>query len=84
MTVTEYKDNYCDRICSQRLEWDYDNFKGKFRVSDLCECPEDAIIGRDLFTAYDFVEAVKFGMALARKGYTELELTKIIEEDYDD
>ena len=84
MTITEYHDDYNDRICAQKIEWNYDNFKGRFRVCDLCECPEDAIIGRDLFTAYDFIEAIKFGIDLAHKGYTGLELTEEIVEPSDD
>ncbi len=65
----------------QELEWNQDNFQGNFRVYDLNECPEDAIIGRDLFDADDFIYAVRFGMDLRDKGYTNLQ---IIEKDYKD
>lgn len=44
-----------------------------FSVSNLCECPEDAIIGRDLFDAEDYIRAVKFGIELAQKGYDDIE-----------
>ena len=74
MTLTEHYDNYECRFDSQTLEWDYDNFKGKYHVHDLCGEPEDAIIERSLFTADDFIAAVEWGMALGRKGYTEIEL----------
>lgn len=78
MTLVEkpdYDDPYY--VGSQTLTWDYDNFKGKFIVSNLCDCPEDAMINRELFDAYDFIEAVKFGMDLARKGYTKIKLTEL-------
>lgn len=44
-----------------------------FSVYNLCECPEDAIIGRDLFDAQDYINAVKFGMKLAQNGYNDIE-----------
>lgn len=44
-----------------------------FNVYNLNECPEDATIGRDLFNAKDFLEAVKYGIELAKQGYTEVE-----------
>lgn len=48
-----------------------------FSVYNLNECPEDAIIGRDLFDEHDFINAVKLGMKLAQEGYTDC---KIIDE----
>ena len=52
-----------------------------FSCSNLSECPEDAIIGRDLFDGEDYIEAVEFGMRLAREGYTEIELEINKEEE---
>ena len=69
---------------SHNLQWDYDNFKGEFNVWNLNDCPEDAIIDRDLFDAYDFIHAVEFGMNLARKGYTKIKLTEIRENEDED
>ena len=43
-----------------------------FTVSNLNECPEDAIIGRDLFDATDYIKAVKRGIKLAEQGYTDV------------
>lgn len=60
----------------QRVEWDYDDFKGSYSVHDLCECPEDAIIGRDLFSADDFLKAIQFGIELGYKGYTNFDITR--------
>lgn len=51
-----------------------------FRVHDLCECPEDAIIGRDLFSGYDFIKALELGIQLAQEGYTKLDINYIEEE----
>ena len=46
----------------------------RFSVSNLSECPEDAIIGRDLFDADDYIRAVRTGMKLAQEGYTDLDV----------
>lgn len=59
---------------SQMLSWDDGVFKDNFYVSDMCECPEDAIIGRDLFDAYNFIDAVRLGMSLRDAGYTGIHL----------
>ena len=45
----------------------------KFSVYNLNECPEDAIIGRDLFDASDYLRAVRYGIELAKQGYDEVE-----------
>lgn len=56
-------------MCSQEV---YDGICQLFRVYDLCDCPEDAIIGRDLFDAHQWLEAVRYGMELAKQGYTSV------------
>ena len=48
-----------------------------YEVYDLTDCPEDATIHRGLFSAYDYIEAVKYGMHLARQGVMEIKV-----EDY--
>lgn len=50
----------------------YDNGRQLFRVYDLTDCPEDAIIGRDLFNAHQWLRAVRYGMELAKQGYTSV------------
>lgn len=45
-----------------------------FSVCNLNECPEDAVIGRDLFDEQDFINAVKLGMQLAQEGYTDCKI----------
>ena len=42
-----------------------------FSVWNLNECPEDAVIGRDLFDEHDFIMAVQLGMKLAQEGFTD-------------
>lgn len=49
---------------------DPDTGKTVFSVYNLADCPEDAIIGRSLFDAHDWLDAVKYGIELARQGYT--------------
>lgn len=56
----------------------------KYRVSNLWECPEDACIHRDLVSAYEWLDAVRLGMQLAREGVTGLEVTDEIVRNYDD
>lgn len=60
-----------DSVCYQKIT----NEEGKrlFQVSNLNECPEDAIIGRDLFDASDYINAVRFGIELAKNGYDDIE-----------
>jgi len=56
----------------------------RYRVSNLWECPEDACIGRDLVSAYEWLDAVRLGMQLAREGVTGLDVTDEIARDEDD
>ncbi len=53
-----------------------------YSVHDLSECPEDAIIGRDLFSGAEYLEAIELGMRLAREGYAGILCNYIKEEDY--
>lgn len=55
-----------------------------YHVNNLDECPEDAIIGRDLVSAYEWLDAVRLGMQLAREGVTGLDVTDEIVRDEDD
>lgn len=57
------------------------NGTNKFSVYNFSECPEDAIIGRGLFDGYDYINAVKYGMDLAKAGYMDIEVeTKLMDE----
>lgn len=55
VTVASYTDDY-DYTTSDVLLVDG---KKKFSVSPLCECPEDAIIGRDLISGDDIANFLK-------------------------
>lgn len=52
-----------------------DSEKFAFTAYDLCECPEDATLDRDLFNGYDYLDAIRLGMELAREGYTSIEVS---------
>ena len=56
---------------------DADTDRTLFSVYNLSECPEDAIIGRDLFDGSDWVEAVRYGMELAKQGYDGIEVENV-------
>ena len=51
--------------------------KEVFNAYNLADCPEDAIIGRSIFDAYDWLGAVKYGMELAAQGYTDVALKEV-------
>lgn len=67
--LVEEEDEYNSITSSQTV---YDGDKTVFDVWNLEECPEDAIIDRSLFDAYDWLRAVKYGIELALKGYTDV------------
>lgn len=52
-----------------------------FCAKDLNETPEDAVIGRDLFDARDFIDAVKLGFRIAQLGYERIE---VVEEPWEE
>ena len=53
--------------------WDIDDRKELYGVSDLSECPEDAIIGRALPSGDEILDLVKLGMNYSKMGYDEIE-----------
>ena len=65
----------------QELFCETDDVDFYYSVHNLNECPEDAILGRELFTAEDFVRTMIFGMELANKGYTDIVLNYDVEEE---
>lgn len=69
VVVNQEKDDY-DDICYEFI----DNDMMQFYASNLDECPEDAIIGRCLFDADDFIRAVRTGMRLAQDGFVDLDV----------
>ena len=65
--LIEEENEYIGITSSQTV---YDGDKTVFDVWNLDECPEDAIIDRSLFDAHEWLSAVKYGIELARQGYT--------------
>ena len=58
-------------------QWLYDpddDMRVVFDVCDLTDCPEDAIIGRALFDADDYIKALNKGIELAKAGYDRVEI----------
>lgn len=53
--------------------WDVDDRKKLYGVSDLSECPEDAIIGRALLSGEEVLDLVELGMNYSKMGYDEIE-----------
>ena len=60
-----------EEVAHQEL-WDPDEKYYLLSVSNLWECPEDAIIGRDLFDSYDAEILIEHGMKWAREEYNGL------------
>ena len=83
MRYKYYTDNDGYR-CAEQLYWDVHGFRNSFFVRNLNECPKDAIIEGDLFSAEDFIEAVKFGMRLAQAGYDDIEVIEKTEVSHFD
>lgn len=67
------EENYYDGVTYEQVS---DEEQNLFSVCNLNECPEDAIIGRDLFDANDYLTAVRYGIKLAKQGYDEVEYAK--------
>lgn len=78
INYTEEDGGWGDR--SQYIRDEENNIS--FGVYSLNECPEDAIIGRDLFDANDYIRALNKGIELAKKGYDEVKVGKrILDEE---
>lgn len=58
------KDSYGDEVSHTLLR----DGKSVFRVHNLNECPEDAIIGRDLFNGADAMNLIQMGYELGKRG----------------
>lgn len=64
--------------------WDSDSKSCLFRVGNLDECPEDAIIGRSLFEASEAIALIRHGLNLAKEGYDSISVTYLVcPEDID-
>lgn len=61
-------------VCGHKL-YSPDSKKLVFTAYNLCECPEDATVYRDLFNGDDYLDAIQLGMELAKEGYTSIEVS---------
>lgn len=67
------------------LEWDGDYYewlvdtddKEVFSARNLCHCPQEAIVGRGVFGASDYVRVLNEGIRLGREGYTEARIANV-------
>lgn len=71
-----YGQEYCHEIQSETVD---PNVYLYFKAYDMCECPEDATLSRDLFDGEDYIRAIKLGMKLANLGYDEIEVKDFME-----
>ena len=74
--IIKISDNYSEEYRQQEAWSDNEDIEINFCAYDLSQCPEDAVIGRDLFTVDDFIEAIELGFKIAKLGYNDI----IIEE----
>ena len=72
IVIEEDYDDYLGVIHSQNM-YSKDRKMGYY-VQSLTDCPEDAIIGRDLVSAEEIINYIKFGMKLAQEGYTKIQV----------
>lgn len=72
LKVHEDTDRYGDYIRGHEIHHNEDGVSIDFSAYNLNECPEDAIIGRDLFSAYDYIRALNKGIELAKMGYDQV------------
>lgn len=72
--TTCFEDDYTPTY--QRV-WSDDDARISYSVHNLWDCPEDACIHRDLVDAYEWLDAVRLGMKLAREGYDTINIEEI-------
>ena len=72
LKVYEEIDRYDGYVLDQEIHHNEDGVNIDFGACNLNECPEDAIIGRNLFDAYDYIRALNKGIELAKMGYDQV------------
>lgn len=50
-------------------------------MCNLNENPEDAIIGRDLLSAYEYIDSIIEGFNIAKHGYDEIVIKEVPWDD---
>lgn len=79
LKVHEAIDRYDGYVWGQEVHHNEDGVSIDFDAYNLNECPEDAIIGRGLFDAYDYIRALNKGIELAKMGYDQVDSETISE-----
>ena len=79
--VINFSDNENYEDHAQRVWSDNKDQNIHFYVYDLYDCPEDATIGRDLFSGEDFINAIELGFKIAKSGYDKIVVNEVIWED---
>jgi hypothetical protein len=46
-----------------------------YSVCNMCECPEDATIERNLVSAFEYLDILNAGIELAKQGYDKVTYT---------
>ena len=68
-----YEERNCYGLTYQEIS---DENEILFNVTNLDEFPEDATINRNLFSAQQYIKAVRYGIKLAKQGYDDVEMQK--------
>lgn len=79
LTIHKINDDYGD--LHREVVTDDDGGKELYYVCNLCDCPEDAVIWRDLVSASEWIQAVRYGIGLAEQGFTSIEVSTVEEKD---
>lgn len=53
----------------------------RYSVYDLTECPEDATLYRDLFSGWEYINALRLGMKIAKAGYDSITFEEVTETE---
>lgn len=73
----DYGHEYCHEIHGVTNNPNIDIY---FKAFDMCECPEDATLNRDLFNGNDYLKAIELGMKLANLGYDGIAVEYLIDK----
>lgn len=65
-----YESGYSEKVICLVDDKEY------YCVYNLNDCPEDAIVPRNLVSAEDYLQILKKGMNLAAQGYDDIEVTE--------
>lgn len=66
--------------------WDPENREMIYYIYDLCDSPEDAIIGRDLPSSRTAIDLLELGMKYSKEGYDSIKVIPVeipYDEDWD-